>query len=153
MLQTNYAKKTIISTKLEKVIYNDKFKKYKQEFDKIQDFVELRNMKMQANCIPILLNANNDGSTLSQLYTNKDAWNLKVSPEMMIDVDPENEKEQKMQVRALIDKVLEQITEYGEKMKKEQDELKEKKISQFKVNDFPDYTHCAVLAGIKQQFD
>ena len=48
---------------------------------------------------------------------------------MMIDIDPENEKEQKMQVRTLINKVLEQITEYGEKMKKEQDELKEQKIN------------------------
>jgi hypothetical protein len=48
----------------------------------------------------------------------------------------------------LIDKVLEQITEYGQKMKKEQDELKEQKINHFKVNEFPEYSHCAVLAGI-----
>ena len=110
-------------------------------------------MKMQAKCIPVLLTAANDDDSLSRLYTNKSEWNLKVTPDMMIDVDHENAKEQKMQVAKLKEKVLEQITEYGKKMEQEQEELKEKKINHFKVNEFPEYSHCAVLAGISQQFD
>ena len=66
---------------------------------------------------------------LAQLYTIKPDWNLKVSSDMMIVVDHENEQDQKRQVAALKDLVLNEITEYGKMMKEEQDELKEKKIN------------------------
>ena len=71
----------------------------------------------------------------------------------MIEVDQENTKEQKMQVHKLKEKVLEQISEYGKRMKNEQEELLEKKINLFKVNDFPEYSHCSILAGIIQYDD
>jgi hypothetical protein len=45
-VQTNYAKKTMVGTKLESVNYNEKFKKFKQDFDTFLGLGELKNMKM-----------------------------------------------------------------------------------------------------------